>query len=255
MKNLKPNLIAKPTLVDQVALILQQRIESEEYPKDSQLPIEADLVEEFNTSRTTIRAAVDRLISKHLIVRKHGVGTFVSDSPKIMNPLDAFTDFQDLIRNNGKEPCYHRFNIEIIEADEYQSEILEIDKGDKILEILKYWTAKPDENPVVYCRNLIPLWVLPESEIPAVLSQKKKTEPIVDFFKHSCKQELAYYVASQRSDIVQNCDFELFETYYKLNTPLLIIDEVGYNQKKQPVHQSIEYHPDNIMNFSITRRL
>ncbi len=39
-----------------------------------------------------------------------------------------------------------------------------------------------------------------------------------------------------------------------LKSDLIIIDEIGYNKEGIPVHHSIEYHPDNIMNFSIIRR-
>ena len=52
------------------------------------IPSERELAESFNISRMTIRKAIDRLVSKGLLIRKGTRGTFMP-SPVIMRPIDA----------------------------------------------------------------------------------------------------------------------------------------------------------------------
>jgi len=53
-------------------------LKSGEYKNGDKLPTEKELMEKFKVSRETVRKALDRLVLKNLIVRKPGIGTFVS---------------------------------------------------------------------------------------------------------------------------------------------------------------------------------
>lgn len=66
-------------LYRQVAEHLIQRIASGQLVPGDALPPEDSLCREFGVSRITIRKAVEELLARHLIVRRRGVGTFVSD--------------------------------------------------------------------------------------------------------------------------------------------------------------------------------
>ncbi|MBN9341967.1 MAG: GntR family transcriptional regulator, partial [Comamonadaceae bacterium] len=60
-------------------LVFIQRIASGQLVPGDALPPEDSLCREFGVSRITIRKAVEELLARHLIVRRRGVGTFVSD--------------------------------------------------------------------------------------------------------------------------------------------------------------------------------
>ena len=64
--------------------VLRERIVSKSHYTDGQLPSELLLMEEFNTSRHTIRAAMQRLVEEGLIERRRGAGTTIveRDAPK-----------------------------------------------------------------------------------------------------------------------------------------------------------------------------
>lgn len=51
-------------------------------PNDA-LPSEAELCRAYGASRITIRKALDELVARHLIVRRRGAGTFISDPDRI----------------------------------------------------------------------------------------------------------------------------------------------------------------------------
>ena len=61
----------------QLANILEQRINSGEFPLQSQLPTEVLLAKDFEVSLITVRGAMKVLINKGLVERFPGKGTFV----------------------------------------------------------------------------------------------------------------------------------------------------------------------------------
>ncbi|HEX5290125.1 MAG TPA: winged helix-turn-helix domain-containing protein [Streptosporangiaceae bacterium] len=62
---------------EQVADILQARIESGQLPKDERIPSEAELMAEFEIGRTTARKAVERLRELGLVETQVGRGSYV----------------------------------------------------------------------------------------------------------------------------------------------------------------------------------
>lgn len=65
-------------LYRQVSEKLVRSIATGEFPEGQALPTEQALCEKFGVSRITVRRALDELVERQLIVRRQGVGTFVS---------------------------------------------------------------------------------------------------------------------------------------------------------------------------------
>ena len=65
-------------LYQQVSLDLMDRLASDGLQKGAMLPSEAELCEQYGVSRITIRAAIAQLVERGLLVRRPGVGTFVT---------------------------------------------------------------------------------------------------------------------------------------------------------------------------------
>jgi GntR family transcriptional repressor for pyruvate dehydrogenase complex len=55
------------------------------YKPGQRLPTERELVREIGVSRTSVRAGLQALAAKGLIVIRHGAGTFVADGPPILD--------------------------------------------------------------------------------------------------------------------------------------------------------------------------
>ena len=70
--------IRQVPLAQQVMNIVMDRIKSGVYPAGSQLPPEDVLGSQLGVSRTTIRGALDVLVARGIVNRRHGAGTFVS---------------------------------------------------------------------------------------------------------------------------------------------------------------------------------
>lgn len=61
---------------------IQQKIENKDYTLGSKIPSEAELRQEYDVSRHTIRQAISELVNDGYLVKQQGSGTFVSDNYK-----------------------------------------------------------------------------------------------------------------------------------------------------------------------------
>jgi GntR family transcriptional regulator len=243
--------VRQSSLSSQILGILMEQIRNGTFPPETPLPPENQLATNYKVSRATIRSAFDRLEAMGLIIRRQGVGTFVRKSSNISNLLNQFIDFPRLIADNGFEPGYMQLHTELIESTPQQVQSFELSIGVRILEIEKVFLA--DGDPIIYCINHIPEWVFQDAFPGDQVFQPGLTEPILEFLEQKCGQSIAYYVSSVRADILKNCNIpKVFKQLDPL-TPVLIIDEIGYNRDERPAHQSIEFHPGNRMNFKLIR--
>jgi GntR family transcriptional regulator len=243
--------VRQSSLSTQILSILMEQIRDGSFAPDSPLPPENQLASNYKVSRATIRSAFDRLEAMGLIVRRQGVGTFVRKSSDISNLLNQFIDFPRLIADNGFEPGYQQLRAELITATPEQAKNFKLDPGAELLEIEKVFLA--DGDPIIYCINHIPRWVFQDAFRDDQVMEPGLTEPILDFLEEKCGQSVAYYVSSVRADMLKTSAIpKVFKNLDPL-TPVLVIDEMGFNRDEQPVHQSIEYHPGNRMNFKLIR--
>jgi GntR family histidine utilization transcriptional repressor len=72
----------------QIKQIIQQRIESGEWPSGQKLPSENELVTALDVSRMTINRALRELTQQGLIRRVHGIGSFVAEAPRHMSLIE-----------------------------------------------------------------------------------------------------------------------------------------------------------------------
>lgn len=162
-------------LSQQIAELLIRRIRSGIYLPDAQLPPEHDLAAEFHVSRATVRSATAALAARGLVVRRQGVGTFVSRLSRISNPLNEALDFHEMITGGG-----HRFGVQVVGcewgvAEAHLADLLQVDPGDPVLRSHKIFTA--DGSPVIFCINTLPGWLLDEEASRSVLGRPESTEP------------------------------------------------------------------------------
>ncbi len=152
--------IRQPSLADQVYEIIVKGISNGTYSPGSLLPSENQLAERYNVSRPTIRAAFARLVERGFVKRQRGVGTFVAESPSIVNPLYQLLDVQERISARGFNPGFEQLKSEIIDADEEIAEKLNIEAGSPVLHIHKVFTA--DGEPIIMFVNFIPVGIFQE---------------------------------------------------------------------------------------------
>jgi len=236
-------------LSQQILQILTDRIRSGGYPPETQLPPENDLAAEFGVSRATVRTAISALAARGLVVRRQGVGTFASHLSRIANPLNEAIDFHEIIAGNGYRFGFDVRRVAIVPAEPRVAEALQLEPGARVLQALKVFTA--DDRPVIYCVNSLPEAFLDETLIREILDRPEVTEPFFEFLRKRLGRSIEYHIASIRPEVARNCSFP--GMVYDPETPVLVIEEIGYNSEERPVWHAEEFFPGSAMTFELVR--
>ncbi|NNE78259.1 MAG: GntR family transcriptional regulator [Pricia sp.] len=72
---------------EQIQGYVKQRIQTGKYPVDSYLPSENEYCQQFDTTRTTVRRALDELLKEGFISKEHGKGSKVLERGKSLGLL------------------------------------------------------------------------------------------------------------------------------------------------------------------------
>jgi GntR family transcriptional regulator len=215
---------------------------------DGRLPTEAEIAEMFGVSRTTVRSAVGALVARGLVVRRQGMGSFVSQGARITNPLDEAAEFSELIRRNLCCPVVRHIDVASVVMDDALA--ARMNQPDRRA-VRRHTLFSVDRDPVIYCINTFPLWVLSEDLASEVLANPAISEPVYDFLAQRCGQRVELSRATIWPDLARNCS--MIEPVVDPLTPVLVVEEVGYNPAGQPVLHSLEYYPGRFMRFELMR--
>ena len=173
---------------------------------DNLLPTEEKLCERYGVSRTTIRSALAALAARGLIVRRQGMGNFISRGARIANPLDQILDFCEMIECNGHQPGIEFLSAAIkYPSDEVAAALQRPDE--LVVERRTVFTA--DGAPVIYCVNSIPLGLLPGALAREVVADPSISEPIFRFFEQRCSLRIEYRTGRVWPEIAR--DIQAFE--------------------------------------------
>ncbi|MEU4270273.1 GntR family transcriptional regulator [Streptomyces sp. NPDC026092] len=106
---------------------------TETLPPGTPVPPERTLAAEFDTSRTTVRQALQELVVEGRLERIQGKGTFVA-KPKVSQALQL-TSYTEDMRAQGLEPTSQLLDIGYVTADDTLAGLLDISPGGRVLRI------------------------------------------------------------------------------------------------------------------------
>ena len=109
----------------QIADRLRDAIEHQEFNPGDKLPSEAELNGAFGVSRSTARAALDKLEAEGRITRRSGKGSIVL-SPRVDQPLNLLSSFAEDMRARGLRPGYVTRSIEVVSVMPEAADALQI---------------------------------------------------------------------------------------------------------------------------------
>lgn len=110
---------APKALYEQVKDHIMTRIQSGEWPPNTRIPSENQLLKELSVSRMTVNRALRELSDGGYLVRIQGVGTYVAQ-PKPLTELFEITSIDEEIRSRGG---VHSCDVHLLQEEEAYPEV------------------------------------------------------------------------------------------------------------------------------------
>lgn len=124
------------TAYNRVAAALRDQILAGSWEGSHQLPTERELCERFQTSRITVRRALQILEEEQLVERHQGVGTFIKSNPARKIPL-LTTDYFGSIQTHAPDLTRNLEYLRTTDADEDTARFLQMQAGETVLEAVR----------------------------------------------------------------------------------------------------------------------
>lgn len=236
----------KKTLTKIALEELRQAILGGTFRLGSQLPTEANLCEMLGVSRTVVREALRVLEDDGLVVRRHGIGTFVRDHPILKN-LNINYGITEMIESAGLKAGTSHLALLKETADKEKAEQLGVQLGTPLVTIERVRTA--DERPVVYSLDTITEALVQQAGFDP---QLLLTQSIYSILQISLGRMVDYGIARLLPVVAP----AHVTTKLKLprNALALYLVQTDYSADDEPLIYSSEYHLPNAFDFMVWRR-
>jgi GntR family transcriptional regulator len=139
------------TRLHQVKAHLLNYISQNQLKRNDQLPSEAAIAKTLGVSRNTLREAYISLENEGVIVRRHGIGTFVAHPPVIRDSLNEFSPFAQLIQDSGYKPNFQTLSMGFVLASIEVNDALNTLPSTELRCIKRLVLA--DQQPVIYVED------------------------------------------------------------------------------------------------------
>ncbi len=210
------------------------------------LPSETAIAKALGVSRNTLREAYVELENEGIIIRRHGIGTFIAHSPVIQDPLNDFSPFTQIIRESGFTPNFQTLSIDHDPAPPDVCEVFAAQPSTKICCIKRI--VKADQLPVIFIKDYI---------TPAIDTGEIDWDTfdgnMVQFLASSFKVSLHHIQSHIRASII---DPEFLQ-YLELpkGTPILNVRSTIFSEENQPIAYSKIYFNSDFVELNIVRMI
>ncbi|MBO0960228.1 trehalose operon repressor [Neobacillus sp. MM2021_6] len=114
-----------------------EQIKSGEIPPQTLLPSENELKDQYDTSRETIRKALNLLSQNGYIQKVRGKGSIVIDISKFDFPVSGLVSFKELASKMGKKPKTMVNELSLIKPDGYIRQQLQLGSKDLVWKVVR----------------------------------------------------------------------------------------------------------------------
>ncbi|MHB1405394.1 MAG: GntR family transcriptional regulator [Desulfitobacteriaceae bacterium] len=217
------------------------------YAQAGKLPSEEILAQKLGVSRTVIRDVLAALQSEGFITRRRGIGTIINKHVlNVASRLDLEKEFLEEIADVGYVPSVAFVRPTFAKADEIAAGRLLINEGEELMLVERLIMA--DGKPAIYCIDHLPTKLI----VDLNYSFKEMEAPIFDFMERYCQCSVEMDLTKIVPCLADRHLASLFAV--PDGSPLLHLDEVGYDIEQKPVLWSKEFYPPGFFEFTVLRR-
>jgi GntR family transcriptional regulator len=235
-------------LYDQAIDALNRFIDQGGYTPGDRLPAEGELAKQLGISRPTLREAMGNLEGQGVILRRHGVGTFVTAPAQgtMQGGLEQLESVRSLADKAGVTLKRADWVVSLVNAPEKIAKILDVEQGTPLARV--QMTAQNDECKYAYLDN----YVLADC-VDLEKLEKFKKGSLVDFLLEQNVLKLSYTHTDLHS-VEANAEIARW-----LNTeegrPLMLLTETYFTETGSPTAYEYNYFITDSLHFHITRRI
>ncbi|MDQ0253652.1 GntR family transcriptional regulator [Evansella vedderi] len=221
---------------------LKEDIDNGVYEAGERLPSEFQLSKQLGVSRATLREALRMLEDESVIIRRHGVGTFINTKPLFSSGIEELFSITDMIQRGNKKPGTIFLSSAFTPATEDDKHKFQNHGLTELLMIERVRTA--DGEPVVYCLDKIPKEYLPEyvsHQHQSIFEQLEESGTTISY-AFTQIEPLGYH--DTVSEILQ-CEPE---------TALLALKQMHFDEEERPILYSLNYFRADKFKFHVLRK-
>ncbi|MEA3340718.1 MAG: GntR family transcriptional regulator [Chloroflexota bacterium] len=232
------------TRLHQVKAYLLNYITQNQLKRNDQLPSETSIAKKLGVSRNTLREAYISLENEGIIVRRHGIGTFVAHSPVIRDSLNNFSPFAQIIQDSGYTPNFQTLSMSFEHAPADVYDVFGTLSSEKLRHIKRI--VRADQQPVIYVDD----YMAPVVEA-AALNWDAFDGNMVQFLAASLDtplHQIQSYIRAAALGPEISQYLELAE-----GSPVLSVRSTIFTVDNQPVNYSKIRFNSNIVELNIVR--
>ncbi len=233
-------------IADQVAALLYGRIAEGRYLPGDRLPSEAELAEELDVSRGTVRSALAALATAGLIVRRQGDGTYVTGVKSAENSLiHVMWEFTRAIELSGRVPSIRVVSLERRPATEREATALDLGPNEEVLSVVRVIHA--DGRPIILSNNTHPasLFAQDPGELDATIELRR-------FLQRYCGREIVcgdMDISATMPDARVQSALSL-----RADQPILLVEAMFYDADGQPLVLAVSHYGAEKLSLHDVRR-
>jgi GntR family transcriptional regulator len=211
------------------------------------LPSETELGQRYDVSRATIREALSQLEQRGVVIRRHGVGTFVAPAPpRIDAGLEELESLETLAHRIGLETRMGDPLLDERPATPAEAERLQAPPSTSVLSVSR--VIMTGERPIAYLVDIVPTAVLHRQDLDHTFRGS-----ILDLF--ASRGDLA--LSHSRTDISVVAASEAIARRLRVRPgePLLKLDAQLYTRDGRVIDFSESYFVPGYFHFHVNRRV
>lgn len=208
-------------LVDELEVMIRERMS----PNDK-LFSERELTQVYGVSRITVRLALQELEKRGLVYKKHGKGTYVSESSEVAVDLAQAYSFTEQMRRLGKVPQTTILSFEQVKATDFIAQHLQLNPGEEVFEVERLRLA--DGLAMMLERTYVPSLLFPD-----LTAEKLKKKPLYEIFAEDYGHSIRLAEEEFYASIA--LDNEAKVLGIPSNSPVLHLLRKTYNDKNRMI--------------------
>jgi GntR family transcriptional regulator len=212
----------------QFEMIIQQKIEDEEWPTNTCIPSENDFSKLYGISRMTVRTVLNRLVDLGLLYRSQGKGTFVAE-PKIVSKPLLRRGIREQLEELGYEISTKMISFEEIAATTKVARILGIERGEDIFAVKRLRFVKGD--PLSYHTSYVS-----KRRFTALNTMDLENNQMCDVIEKNFNYPIKHRIETLEATTANTEEAWLLAV--KPAFPLLLLENIVYTDRELPLEYS-----------------